>query len=341
MRHAALSRFRKSVTRSFDENPRQNDILSRRSAGFPTQACSVLLLAAVLAVAGPPARAQDATLSGTLKAIRDRGAVLVGVRQGAVPFAFRNRAGQPVGFSVDICDGIAADAAAALSQPLLEPDAPEGQAGLRVSYVPVKSDARIPMVTGGQVDLECGSTTATAERAAQVAFSPVFFLAGTRLLVPRASAAASYRDVRSVAVGAGTTNAAVMKRLAEGAAPPLDVMEAPGVPEALDLLRAGKVEAVASDDVLLAGLVASQADGADYRMVGDFLSFEPYAIAFRRDDPQFAALVQSSFARMARDGVLTARYRRWFTDKLPDGQDLGLPMSAQLTEMYRALGQTD
>ena len=300
-----------------------------------------LLVAAALLAAGPAARAQDAMLSGTLKAIQARGAVLVGVRQGAVPFAFRNKAGQAVGFSVDICDGIAADVAAALSQTLLDPDALDGQAGLRITYVPVKSDARIPMVTSGQIDLECGSTTDTAERETQVAFSPVFFLAGTQLLVPRASAASSYRDVRSVAVGAGTTNAAVMRRLAASAAPPLDVVEAPGVPEALDMLRAGKVEAVASDDVLLAGLVASRADGADFRIAGDFLSFEPYAIAFRRDDPQFAAVVRASFARMARDGVLSARYRRWFTDKLPDGQDLGLPMSAQLTEMYRALGQTD
>ena len=120
---------------------------------------------------------------------------------------------------------------------------------------------------------------------------------------------------------------------------------ATGVASGIDahaiLLRAGKVEAVASDDVLLAGLLALRADGAGCRLAGDVPSFEPYAIAFRRDDPQFAALVQASFARMARGGILTARCRRWFTDRLPDGQDLGLPMSAQLTEVYRALGQTD
>ena len=288
------------------------------------------------------ALAQDAVLTGTMKTIQDRGTILIGVRQGAVPFSFKNKAGQPVGFSVDICRGIAAAAAEALSLPLVDPENPDGPAtGLKITYVPVAADARIPMVKSGDVDLECGSTTATAARAKDVAFSPVFFLAGTRLLVPKDSALTSYRDLKSVAVSTGTTNADVMKRLAAAATPPFQVVEAPGVPEAFDMLVAGKVEAVASDDVLLAGLVASRSDGAPFRLAGEFLSFEPYGIAFRRDDPQFAGVVQASFARMASDGTLQTRYRRWFTDKLPDGQDLDLPMSAQLTEMYRAMGQPD
>ncbi len=60
-----------------------------------------------------------------------------------------------------------------------------------------------------------------------------------------------------------------------------------------------------------------------------------------RGDPPPLESPHPPSSRLPHDGVLTARYRRWFTDKLPDGQDLGLPMSAQLTEMYRALGQTD
>ena len=92
---------------------------------------------------------------------------------------------------------------------------------------------------------------------------------------------------------------------------------------------------------MLAGLVASDADGSRFRLAGDFLSFEPYAITIRRDDPDFAALVGHSFARMAKDGILAERYRRWFTDSLPGGKTLNLPMSAQLTEMYRVLGQPD
>jgi glutamate/aspartate transport system substrate-binding protein len=142
-------------------------------------------------------------------------------------------------------------------------------------------------------------------------------------------------------VSAGTTNADVIKRLVAGAKPTAQVVETPGVPEAYDMLAAGKVNAIASDDILLAGLVALHGDRAKFHLVGDFLSFEPYAIGLRRDDSQFAALVRASFERMASEGYLATKYRQWFTQRLPDGENLDLPMSAQLTEMYRALGQPD
>ena len=77
------------------------------------------------------------------------------------------------------------------------------------------------------------------------------------------------------------------------------------------------------------------------RIVGDYLSFEPYAITLRRDDPAFADLVKSSFARMASEGTLAGQYTRWLVDRLPTGETLGVPMSPYLSEMYRALGQPD
>jgi len=297
-------------------------------------------LFAILVAAGP-ARAQEVVLTGTLKAVAARGTIRLGVREGAVPFAFQNKAGQPVGFSVDICRGIAADVGTAISQPLLDDDAPAWQRGLRIVYVPVAADARLAKLVSGEIDLECGSTTDNAEREKTIAFSPIFFLAGTRLLAPVGSRVRSWRDLTSVAVSSGTTNAEVIKRLVAGKTPPVRVVETDGVPAAYDLLAAGSVDAIASDDILLAGLVALHGDRQRFHLVGEFLSFEPYAIGYRRDDPQFAVLVRESFERMAADGELARRYRQWFTQRLPDGENLDLPMSPQLAEMYRALGQPD
>ena len=218
---------------------------------------------------------------------------------------------------------------------------------MRLAYVPVAADARLPSITSGAIDLECGSTTANAERARTVAFSPVFFLAGTKLMAPleapAGKAVASYRDLagRTVVVGAGTTNAAVMRRLAGTVAPPVTVVEAPGLEAAYEMLVAGKADAFASDDVLLAGLRATHPDGSRFGIVGDYLSFEPYAIMIRRDDPAFADLVRGSFERMAGEGTLARLYDRWLTRRLPTGETLNLPMSPQLAEMYRALGQPD
>lgn len=308
---------------------------------------AALAVAAAVAALTGPAWAQDAVLlDGTLKAIADRGTIRIGYRQGAVPFSFLNKGGQPVGFSMELCRGIAADVARTLNRDLVEPDAAAWQTGIRMALVPVSADERFPKVVSGEIDLECGSTTANAERRQSVAFSPVFFLAGTKLMAPinaSGGTISSYRDLagRTIVVSAGTTNATAIRRLAGTVSPAITVTEVPSTEAAYDMLATGKADAFASDDILLSGLAATRPDGRKFRIVGDYLSFEPYAITLRKDDPAFATLVRSSFERMAGEGQLSRAYNRWFTQKLPTGETLDLPISAQLSEMYRALGQPD
>jgi glutamate/aspartate transport system substrate-binding protein len=303
------------------------------------------VLAVVLAGTFGSALAEEgAPLSGTLKTIHDRGTILIGYRETALPFSFLNKAGQPIGFSLDLCHGIAEDVARVLNSDLLEPDAPAWQRGVRIVYVPVAADERLPKIVSGALDLECGSTTANAERARTVAFSPVFFLTGTRLMVPlKGAKVSSYRDLagRWVAVGAGTTNAEALRRLADKVSPPIIVVETPGLDAAYAMLAEGKADAFASDDILLAGFIATRPDGRNFAIVGDFLSYEPYAITLRRDDPAFADLVKQSFARMASEGTLGRLYDRWLLARLPTGERLGVPMNPYLAEIYRALGQPD
>jgi glutamate/aspartate transport system substrate-binding protein len=302
-----------------------------------------LFFLAALLIVWAPAWADDSLLTGTLKTINDRGTILIGVREASIPFSYLNKARQPIGFSVDLCHGIAVDVAAALHVDLLEPDAPAWQKGVRIIYVPVASDERLAKVISGAVDLECGSTTATEARAKTVAFSPVFFLAGTKLLVRKDAGISSYRDLagKTVVASAGTTNGDVMKRLADRKTPEFSVVEAPDLPAAYDMLAGGRAAAFASDDILLSGMVATRPDGDQFRVAGDFLSFEPYAIMFRREDPDFADLVKRSFERMAGEGTLHALYNRWLTERLPTGETLNLSISPQLAEMYRVLGEPD
>jgi glutamate/aspartate transport system substrate-binding protein len=300
-------------------------------------------LLALLAACGPALADEGDALTGTLKTINDRGTILIGYRTTALPFSFVNKAGQPIGFSVDICHGIAEDVAKALHRDLLEADAPAWQTGVRIAYVPVAAEERLPKVVSGAVDLECGSTTANAEREKTVAFSPVFFLSGTKLMVPLKGGIGSYRDLggRTVVVGTGTTNAEVMRRLVSRASPPFNVVEAPNLDAAFAMLVAGKADAFASDDILLAGFIATRPEGANFGIVGDYLSFEPYAITLRKGDPAFADVVKDAFARMASEGTLGRLYTQWLVDRLPTGETLEVPMSPYLTEMYRVLGQPD
>lgn len=305
--------------------------------------CALILAAAIATSASAQADEGD-PFTGTLKTIQARGTILIGYRDSAPPFAFLNPSNQPVGFSIDLCHGIAEDIARALHRDLLEPDAPAWQTGVRIIFVPVAPADRLPKIVTGGIDLECGSTTATAERAKTIAFSPMFFLAGTKLLVPLADGqptVTSYEALagHTVIVGAGTTNAALLHRLAMTVSPPITVTEVANLDTAYDLLAAGKADAFASDDTLLAGFIATRPDGKRFSIVGDYLSYEPYAIGYRRDDLDFATLVRESFNRMAADGTLNQRYGHWLTDQLPNGDRMNMPISPHLLEMYRALGQ--
>jgi glutamate/aspartate transport system substrate-binding protein len=304
------------------------------------------LLALLLLTAGAARAEEGVVLSGTLKTVSDRGTILIGYRESAPPFSFLNAGKQPVGFSLDLCHGIAEDVARTLNRDLVDPGAPAWQTGVRIVYVPVGADERLPKLISGAIDLECGSTTANAERAKSIAFSPVFFLAGTKLLVPLVNGrpgVASYHDLagHTVVVGTGTTNAAAVKRLAPTVSPPITVTEVASLETAYDLLAAGKADAFASDDILLSGFVATRPDGKRFGITGDYLSYEPYAIGFRRDDPAFAGLVRDSFARMATEGGLNRLYTKWLVARLPTGERLNVPISPALAEMYRAMGQPD
>ena len=162
-------------------------------------------------VAALPVAAQDATgsvgrLDGTLKKIKDSGVVVLGYRTNSPPFSSLDARGQPVGYSLDLCSALVDDIADEL-----------GLASLRIRLQPVTPENRIERVVSGEVDIECGSTTNTAARRRQVAFSPTIFVTGTKLLVRRDSRVRSLADLqgRSIAVTRGTTNAQVMQQLSQ------------------------------------------------------------------------------------------------------------------------------
>jgi glutamate/aspartate transport system substrate-binding protein len=293
----------------------------------------IRLVLALALLAAAPARADETLLAGTLKKLHETGRIAIGYREASVPFSFLNRAREPVGYAIDLCREIADEAQAALGD----------GAALKVEFVPVTAETRLARLRAGDIDLECGSTTANEERRREVAFSPITFVAGTKLLVPVDSPVHSYRDLagKTVVVTAGTTNAAALRRLSDRQSLGMKFIEAPDHAQSYAILAAGKADAFATDDILLQGFVATMPDGSRFHVVGDYLSYEPYGIVYRRDDPDFAAVVDHAFARLAAEGRLADLYARWFTQRLPTGETLNLPMSPQLAELFRVLGQPD
>src|SRR5579862_75655 len=291
-----------------------------------------LLFAAALAL---PAAAQDANvtaLSGTLKKIKDTGTITLGYRESSLPFSYLNKRQQPIGYSIDLCREIVEEAATEL-------DGME----IKIAFAPVTAADRLDKVKAGAVDLECGSTTSNLQRQKEVAFSPVFFVAGTKLMVPKTSAVQSYRDLagKTVVVTAGTTNEAALRMLSDKQKLGITIVAARDHAQSLAVLVAGRASAFATDDVLLYGFIATEPRARDMKVVGDYLSYDPYGLAYRRDDPAFAAAVDHAFARMAAERRLTELYNKWFLRRLPTGETLNLPMSPQLEEIFRVLGAPD
>lgn len=286
---------------------------------------------ALLMLAAAPLRAQTdpapAELTGTLKKLRDSGAITLAHRADAVPFSYLSARGEPIGYTIDLCVLLAEALGERLGRTL------------EVRWLPVTADSRIPAIVAGQADLECGSTTSNLERQRLVAFSPTLFIAGTKLLVPRGSPVKSFRDLaqRSVAVTSGTTNEKAVRELSRRFGIAMALQATPDHQAGLALLRAGQVQALATDDVLLHGLVAQHRLQADFHVVGDYLSYDPYAVMFRKDDPALAQAIDQAVRRLAEDGEIERRYKRWFLQKLPSGVSLGLPMSAQLESAIGAL----
>lgn len=277
------------------------------------------------------ALAQDIQLNGTLAKVRASGTIALAHRESSVPFSYLNARKEPIGYSVELCKALVDAIADAVNRTLT------------ITWVPVTSASRFDAIVSGQADLECGSTTSNLERQQRVAFSPIVFVSGTKLMVKAGSPVRSFRDLagRKVAVTAGTTNEKTLRDLVQKFRLDTQIVVQPDHAASFAQVASGAVDAFATDDVLLYGLIADQAaQGGKYQVVGEFLSYDPYGIMFRKDDPQLARVVQESFQRLAEDGEIERQYTRWFLRRLPSGTSINLPMSPQLEAILETMAVT-
>jgi glutamate/aspartate transport system substrate-binding protein len=289
-----------------------------------------MLLAGLLACVASVSTAQTDTspieLAGTLAKVRNTGSIALGYRESSVPFSYLSPRGQPIGYSIDLCK-LLVDAIG---------DAVGRTPSIR--WLPVSSETRIAAVVDGQVDIECGSTTSNVERKKLVAFSPVIFVAGTKLLVRKGAPIRSFRDLagKRVVVTAGTTNEPAMRELVRRFQIPMLLSTARDHAQSFEQLASGQADVFATDDVLLHGLVALNKRQAEFEVVGEFLSYEAYGLMYRKGDAQLAEVVTRTFRQLADDRELERRYERWFLRRLPDSDaSLNLPMSPQLEAIVR------
>src|ERR1700676_2292818 len=296
------------------------------------KAAGLLAVAVLLTTAAAAQTGGSEGLSPTLANIKNTHAVRLGYRESSPPFSFLAHSNRPIGYSLELCEAIVDEIGVEVDDP-----------NLKIDYVKVTSDDRIPAVVQGKIDLECGSTTANAERAKQVAFSPLMFVAGTKLMVPKNSAISAPKDLqgKTVVVTKGTTNEQAMYNIDKKFSLQLNIIASPDHEQSYQMLVDGKADSFATDDILLYGLIARHKSQDKFRVTGDYLSYDPYGIMFRKGEPQLAAVVERTFRKLGSNRDLVPLYNKWFVSRLPTGERLNVAISPQLEDAFKALDDTE
>ena len=280
------------------------------------------LVAALAAFAvALPAAAQE----GTLKKIKDSGAITIGHRDASLPFSYYDDKQQPIGYAMDLCAKIVDAVKAELKMP-----------NLKTNYQLVTSANRIPLMANGTIDLECGSTTNNVARQEQVWFANTHFVTANRWVSKKSAKLKTLQDLKgkTIVSTAGTTNIKQITEINAAQNLGMNIISANGHPEAFQMVETGRAVAFVMDDILLAGLAAQSRSPKDYEISSVALSVEPYGIMVRKDDKAFKDVADKALSQVYKSGQINAIYSKWFEKPVPPKNiNLSLPMSPALKKV--------
>jgi len=246
--------------------------------------------------------------SGTLNKIKQSGTIVLGYRDSSIPFSYiADNPNQPVGYAHDLQLKVVE----AVKQKLNLPD-------LKIRYNLVTSQNRIPLVSNGTVDLECGSTTNNKERQQQVDFSVGFFEVGSRLLTATDSGIKDFSDLKGkkLVTTAGTTSERYIrqheKELGIG-----EIISAKDHAESFLMLQSGRAAAFMMDDILLAGEKSKAKNPEQWQIVGTAPINEIYGCMLRKGDTKFKQVVDDAIKATYSSGEINNMYKKWFQSPIP------------------------
>ena len=268
----------------------------------------VVALAVALSLTPPVGAQQD-----TMAKIKESGVLTIGTRTGSPPFAYINKDNQWVGFSIDLVEQ--------LVKPAVEKEV--GRA-VKVEKKESTPPTRIPLLSANSVDLIAGTMTDTPQRREVVDFSLTFFYTGAQFLVKKGSPIKGVNDIagKRIASQQASTNAKIIRERY----PQAQLREFPDQPAAFQALLQGQVDAFTNDGIQLAGLKAKAPNPAEWEIVGDFYSEEPYGMAMRKGDAKFKQAVDAGLKNGFESGKYFEIYDKWFGPK----GEVPYPMTPQV-----------
>jgi ABC-type amino acid transport substrate-binding protein len=245
----------------------------------------------------------------TLDKIKNSGVFTLGVRNGSPPFSFINRQNERAGFSNDLAE--------------LVHKAIEKKLGksIKLEMKETSPSTRIPLLTSQAVDLVTETMTDTRARRESVDFSLTFFVTGAQFIVKKGSPIKGSQDIAGKRIGTqqGSTNERVLREKYSKA----ELVTFPDQAAAFMALQQGKVDAYCNDGIQLWGLKYKSGNPDQWEVVGDYISYEPYGMAMRKNDSDFRAVVNAALMEAMEGGEYFKVYEKWFGPK----SDVPYPMT--------------
>jgi ABC-type amino acid transport substrate-binding protein len=241
-------------------------------------------------------------LTGTLEQINTSGKIKVGYRQFYPPLSFLDENGIPAGYSVDICKEIVSEIQKKTGRTI------------DIEYIPVTSEGRFTALVDKKIDLLCGATTKTLSRSEIVDFTQIIFVTGASFMTMAGDDIRGNFSGKKIGVIKDTTTEIELKKLFEETKINTTIVFVKSTLEGRKALEKGEIDALAADQVVLIGLALNSADPGRYSILPDLFSYEPLALAVRRNDADFRLAADRVISGLCRSEQMLTIYDKWFSE---------------------------
>ena len=172
----------------------------------------------------------------------------------------------------------------------------------QIEWVQSPSAQRETLLQNGQVDMIFATYSITDKRKEVVSFAGPYFVAGQDLLVAAVDDSITGPEDLEGKNLCSVTGSTSAQRIKDEYAAGTNLLEQPGYAECVTALTAGTVDAVTTDDIILAGLAAVPANEGKVKVVGNPFSEENYGVGLAKDSDKCEA-INEAITKMIDDGT--------------------------------------
>ena len=258
-------------------------------------------------------------LTGTLKHIQKSGKIKIGYRQSQPPMSFLGKDGIPAGYSIDLCKHIVTGINDTIGK------------DVEIEFVAVTAEERFKALSSNKIDILCGSTTKTLARREIIDFTELTFVTGGSFMALKGKKIQNNFEGKKIGVVKGTTTAVALKELFQETGIGADIVLLDSTAEGLKAIVTEKLDAFAADQVVLIGLAIASDDPKKFTILPDLFSFEPFALAVRRNDADFRLVADRVISNLYRSEQIRTIYSTWFgkfSDKVPTAFEAMVSLNA-------------